>query len=567
MSGEEDAHVVLRLAAASRALVVAVALLGAAVLVGWACGVGAPRGAELGLALLACAGVACLAVTARLCTLILGRSGSARRDTEARETTFSELLEGAPDAIVVTDSAGRIVVVNGQAERLFGHAREELVGQLVDVLVPGEVRAAHAAHREAYVRAPRARQMGSGVELRGRRKDGSTFPVEVSLSPLASPGRLLVASAIRDVTERNKLVEGRLRLAALVDASDDAIIGKTLDGIVTSWNEGAQRLFGYTADEIVGEPIGRLIPARCEHEEADILAQLQRGERVRLESVRCRKDGEEVHVSITSSPVRDAHGNVVGAAKIARDITDRRRAEDALAAAKDAAEAANHELEAFSYSVAHDLRAPLRGMNGFARVLLDDYGATLDAEGKDALEEIVLNAKKMGELIDALLSLARVTRSELRREAFDLAAAARSIVGDLCAAEPSRAVELVAPASLVAHLDPPLGRALLDNLIRNAWKFTARLPRARIELGVADAGGQRAFFVRDDGAGFDMAYAAKLFAPFQRLHAASEFAGTGIGLATAQRIVRRHGGRIWAESAVELGATFFFTVSERARSS
>jgi light-regulated signal transduction histidine kinase (bacteriophytochrome) len=224
------------------------------------------------------------------------------------------------------------------------------------------------------------------------------------------------------------------------------------------------------------------------------------------------------------------------------------------------AEAASRELEAFSYSVAHDLRAPLRGMNGFAQVLLDEYKGKFDAEGLDWLNEIVLNANRMGALIDALLSLSRVTRSELCREVVDLSSLARASLSAIAAQEPERQVEMSIQDDLRAELDPVLARALFDNLLGNAWKFTAKTTAARIEVGSSERGHERVLFVRDNGAGFDMSYAQKLFAPFQRLHSNLEFPGTGIGLATVQRIVRRHGGRIWAESSPGQGATFFFTI-------
>jgi light-regulated signal transduction histidine kinase (bacteriophytochrome) len=257
--------------------------------------------------------------------------------------------------------------------------------------------------------------------------------------------------------------------------------------------------------------------------------------------------------------VRDRAGRLIGASKIVRDITGRRRAEETLAHAKVAAEAANRELEAFSYSVAHDLRAPLRGMNGFAQLLLDTYSDKLDADGQDWLHEILLNAKKMADLIDALLSLARVTRSDLKLERTDLSAIGREVTAQLAAAAPERTVAVEVQDDLHAVVDPRLARVLLTNLLGNAWKFTSKVPAARIELGATQREGTPTFFVRDNGAGFDMAYAAKMFAPFQRLHTVTEFPGTGIGLATVQRILQRHGGRIWAEGALDRGAAFYFT--------
>ena len=362
-----------------------------------------------------------------------------------------------------------------------------------------------------------------------------------------------------------KADEQRARLAAIVESSDDAIIGKTMAGIVTSWNDAAERIFGFSAAEMIGSSISRLVPPGREIEETDALDRIARGERVKnLDTVRLRKDGSTFHVSITTSPVRDASGTLIGASKVVRDITERQQAEDDLVHAKTSAEAASRELEAFSYSVAHDLRAPLRGMTSFAALLHDNYGHLLDAEGADWLTEIIGNARKMGALIDALLSLARLSRREPRREVVDLSALVRAEVTRLAAEDPARVYELVVKDGLTEELDPVLARSLVDNLVGNAWKFTSKVARARIELGVDHHHGVRTFFVRDNGAGFDMAYADKLFGPFQRLHSTAEFPGTGIGLATVQRIVNRHGGTLSAESIIDAGATFYFSVPQGA---
>ncbi|MBI1985230.1 MAG: HAMP domain-containing protein [Rhodospirillales bacterium] len=223
-------------------------------------------------------------------------------------------------------------------------------------------------------------------------------------------------------------------------------------------------------------------------------------------------------------------------------------------------EAANHELEAFCYSVSHDLRAPLRGMDGFCQALVEDYGDRLDDTGRSYLQRVKKACQTMAMLIDDLLKLSRVTRSEVRKGMVNLSTIAGAVAQGLRQTAPDRAVEFNIAPDLTATGDERLLRAAFENLLGNAWKYTSKKQRAIIEFGATSHNGARAYFVRDDGAGFDMAYADKLFQPFQRLHNASEFEGTGIGLATVQRIVHRHGGRVWAEAAVDKGATVYFTL-------
>jgi signal transduction histidine kinase len=248
-----------------------------------------------------------------------------------------------------------------------------------------------------------------------------------------------------------------------------------------------------------------------------------------------------------------AHANEM-AASLERSISELKQAQAALTLS-------NKELEAFSYSVAHDLRSPLRSINGFAQALLEDNVDKLDEESKEFLTRICGSADQMGHLIDALLSLARITRTQLQRERVNMSKLAESVVGQLRIGAPDRVVEFANQDEVVGYGDPDLLRALLENLLGNAWKFTGARSGARIAFGSTIEAGGPAYYVQDNGAGFDMAYANKLFAPFQRLHTASEFAGTGIGLATVQRIVDRHGGRIWAEGVVGQGATFRFTLA------
>ena len=273
---------------------------------------------------------------------------------------------------------------------------------------------------------------------------------------------------------------------------------------------------------------------------------------------------------------RDAAGEVTGVFAAARDITERRRVEEALRRLNDELEvrvaartadlaASNKELEAFAYSVSHDLRAPLRAMDGFSQALLEDYADKLDAEGKGHLLRVRTASQHMGELIDGILGLSRTTRSEMRRTTVNLSDLARTIAQELQRSAPARRAEFVIAPRLTVNGDANLLRSLLENFLRNAWKFTSKHPHARIEVGALQHDGETVYFVRDDGAGFDMTYASKLFGAFQRLHVAADFEGTGVGLATVQRIVHRHGGRVWAEGEVERGATFYFTLSRESK--
>jgi signal transduction histidine kinase len=297
------------------------------------------------------------------------------------------------------------------------------------------------------------------------------------------------------------------------------------------------------------------------------------------------REGRRVAMSMTIFPLFKENGEIdyvaatykddteitLAQERLHADVVQRKKAEDEVRRLNENLERvvqartaelsiSNRELEAFSYSVAHDLRAPLRAMNGFASILLEDYAGKLDAEGREHLQRINESAVVMAQLIDALLSLSQVARSELQPLPTDLSSLARSVARRLAATEPDRAVDIVVKEGLYARIDRTLARTLFENLLANAWKFTRKTMVPRIDVGSTVVDGVTAFFVRDNGAGFDMAHSDKLFAPFQRLHPVREFPGTGIGLATAQRIVHRHSGQIWAEGKVGEGASFYFTL-------
>ncbi|TAM48233.1 MAG: PAS domain S-box protein [Gammaproteobacteria bacterium] len=496
-----------------------------------------------------------------------------RRKIEQR---FRGLFESAPDAIVVSEPGGRIVLANSQAEQLFGYTREELVGQTIELLVPERFHAAHLTHRAGYVAEPRTRMMGAGMELFAQRKDGSEFPVGISLSPIQTEQGTLIFSDIRDVSWRKKtereLRASEARFRAVSETANDAVITADREGNIVYFNRAAERIFGYSVDQAVGQSLTLLMPERFRASHGEGLKRfLSTGEAhvvgKTVELAGRRREGAEfpLELSLASWKV----GEETYFTGLVRDITRRRQAEQDIRQLNDSLreraaelEVVNKELEAFSYSVSHDLRAPLRAIDGFSRILLAEHAGALDATARDRLARVRRAAQHMAALIDDLLKLSRVTRAELSLEEVDLGALAQAVAEGLRGQDPARTVRFDIARGLAARADPRLLRVALENLLGNAWKFTGRRAEAHIEFGATERDGQAAYFVRDDGAGFDMAYADKLFGAFQRLHDAAEFPGTGIGLATVQRIVHKHGGRVWAEAAVDRGATFYFTLAQ-----
>jgi PAS domain S-box-containing protein len=351
-------------------------------------------------------------------------------------------------------------------------------------------------------------------------------------------------------------------LAAIVNSSDDAIIGKTPDGIITTWNPAAQRMYGYSPEEIIGRPIAVLCPPDRVAEVQEILSKIRSGERVPYhETTRQRKDGTIFPVSVTVSPVWDDRHGLVGASSIARDISERYRIQAELRLQTADLECAYQDLETFSYSVSHDLRAPLRALDGLSNALLEDCGDSLSQAGLGYTKRIRAAAAQMTSLIEDLLNLARVSRAKIHPQELDLGAVAAGIAEEHQHQEPDRQVRFIIEQPLWATADPTLIRTVLQNLIDNAWKYTSRRNDATIEFGMTPEGTScNRFYVRDNGAGFDTAYAGKLFTPFERLHTAAEFPGTGVGLASVRQIVERHGGRVWADGATGAGATFSFTL-------
>ncbi len=378
-------------------------------------------------------------------------------------------------------------------------------------------------------------------------------------------GFLFVAGACwvihRDL-RRRRVTEEQLQNFFMLSLDMLCIAGT--DGYFKRINPVWEKTLGYDDDELLRTPYVEFVHPDDRASTIAAAKQVTEGGHISRfrNRYRCR-DGSYRWFMWSASVSSDGLQHFASA----RDITDEKRAEDEIAALNKTLvehntqlESINNELEAFSYSVSHDLRSPLRSLDGFSQALMEDCGDKLDSEGQDNLLRIRRASQRMGQLIDDLLNLSRLTRADMNRQIVDLSKLAKETAEEIRATDATRDVEFVIADGLEVEGDPRLLAVLLTNLLGNAWKFTARRPHTRIELGSIGANSSREFFVRDNGVGFDMAYAGKLFGAFQRLHAMNEFPGTGIGLATVQRIVSRHGGRVWAESAVEAGATFHFTL-------
>jgi PAS domain S-box-containing protein len=373
--------------------------------------------------------------------------------------------------------------------------------------------------------------------------------------------RLELAQSLRAAEER--AVEASQLVDAIVENIPDMVFVKEADNLsFVRFNRAGEVLLGVTREQLMGKNDFDFFP-RGEAEffvakDRETLAKKSLVDIVE-EPIQTARGTRWLHTK--KVPLLDADGTPRYLLGISEDITDRKHAELELRTAKAATDAANRELEAFAYSVAHDLRAPLRGIDGFSQALVEDFGDKLEGDGRHFLSRIRESAKRMAELIDDLLALSRVTRGELHRETVDLSLLATQALARHRKLDPERRVDAVIAPGLVVHADRRMMAIAIDNFIDNAWKFTSNRAVAVIELGKT-ATGNDSYYVRDNGAGFEMEFAHKLFGVFQRLHTDAEFPGTGIGLVTVARIVERHGGRVWADGLVDHGATFYFLLGE-----
>jgi PAS domain S-box-containing protein len=533
------------------------------------------------------------------------------RDMELLRTAEKQLesvLEQSADGIFITQSGTETVLIANRAFlEMVGMQRDELIGNKPYCFMPEagttyrttlgeEVKIDLDYYDTMYQNMSRLRSEAMiSWEYYVVNREGELVPVEASVSNMQDEQDRCTAqiSIVRDVTHR-KRIERELSktndfLNNIIENSLDGIIISDATGHIVSVNRACEDLLGQARDDLLGQtPASFAFFDEGSYETtqgeqihvsmADMMAAYSRmddffktGKITNYIFYIQRKNGRLAEVEANIAMLYDQKGEAVGSVSIMRDITARKRMEHEMVRQRDQLAAANSELESFSFSVSHDLRAPLRSISGFTAAIEDDFGGSLPPEVMRYFERIRAASGRMGLLIDDLLKLSRLTRYEMRRETVSLSELAADIAVNLQEQEPGRSVIWNIQPGLVVRGDGRLLRIALENLLGNAWKYTGTRERAEIFFGLdgaeqaqeqQEARGKRAYCVRDNGVGFDMAYAGKLFGAFQRLHAEREFPGTGIGLATVQRIVHRHGGQVWASAAVDGGATFSFTLAQ-----
>ncbi len=495
---------------------------------------------------------------------------------ERARSFLAAIVESSDAAIIGKDMEGKVVSWNAGAERMFGYTAAEMIGQsILGLLSPDRL------HEEPRMLMEVRQGATRHYETVRLRKDGTPLEVSLITSPIRSPaGEIIgVSSIARDITNTKRaerqLQESRARLAGIIGSAMDAIISVDAEQRVRLFNAAAERMFRCDAARAVGRPLDDFIPQRfraAHHQDVEEFGRTGTTSRAmgHLRPLSAlRADGGEFPIEASISQVE------VGGQKIytviLRDITERQRAqeeirrmnlelEDRVRARTAELTAANRELEAFTYSVAHDLRAPLRHIDAFSRILNEEYAANLPEEAQRYLRTISTGSRHMSQLVDDLLNLARVGRRELQRDCVGLDQVVQEVLQGLKTDATGREIEWRIHPLPTIECDPGLIKQVFTNLLANALKYTRPRPRAVIEIGALDSNGDATIFVRDNGVGFNMKYADKLFGVFQRLHRAEEFEGTGVGLATVERIVRKHGGCVWAEGAVDKGAAFYFTI-------
>jgi PAS domain S-box-containing protein len=489
---------------------------------------------------------------------------SERKESEAK---YRGLLEAAPDAMVVVNQHGKIVLLNLQAEKQFGYYRDELVGQPVKNIIPVGFAERLIADGTRSAAEALAQQIGTGIELSGRRKDGSEFPIEIMLSPLENAEGILVTAAVRDISARKAgeehLLQMEARYRGLLEAAPDAMVVVNQSGEIVLLNVQAENQFGYTRDELVGRKVTNVIPvgfaerliADGTRTAAEALAQ-QIGTGIELSGR--RKDGSEFPIEIMLSPLENAEGVLVTAA--IRDITERKKFEEYLVKSAEELKRSNDELQQFAYVASHDLQEPLRMVASYTQLLARRYKGRLDSDANDFIDYAVDGCNRMQGLIQDLLAYSRSgTDCKALREISGETALDDALANLRATIEESGAVVTHDALPTIMSDDTQLA-LVFQNLVGNAIKYRGvESPRVHVSA-TKNGGNEWTFSVRDNGLGIEPQYFDRIFVLFQRLHGRHEFEGTGIGLAICKKTVERLGGRIWVESQLEKGSTFFFSL-------
>lgn len=494
----------------------------------------------------------------------------AEQELRRSQKQLSGIISSAMDAVITVDDEQRIILFNAAAERMFLFPAEDAMGEPLDRFIPERFRAAHKHHVQDFGQTHVTRRsMGALGALYGLRADGEEFPIEASISKIESDGQKLYTVILRDISERKRADKALKEQTRILDVAP--VLIQDLNDRIIFWNTGSEQMYGWKTEEALDKVTHNLLKTEFPRPLEEIKARLLSRGHWEGELVHTTQDDRRLVIASQWVLHRDEQGKPKALLQVNNDVTERKQAEREIRRLNEELEqrvadrtaqleTVNKELEAFSYSVSHDLRAPLRHINGFSQALIEDYGEKLDAGAKSYLKEVRGASQEMAQLIDDVLQLARVTRTEMKREEVDLTTVARKVIADLEKTNGQRKVAVKIEEGLSTRGDKRLLRVALVNLLGNAWKFTSRRNAAEVYFGSVEKNGEQVYVVRDNGAGFDMAYANKLFGAFQRLHTGGEFEGTGIGLATVQRIIGRHGGRVWAEGEVNKGATFYFTL-------